>query len=217
MKKLIDLVINDYFAGALSEKPMNQHSLTAGFALLYLASQFKPAFTPDHIYLLFKTLENYRIESRQKDYWSSRLLETESALYLLTDNPRYIETQLRNIDHHNSTTRRAVFDSLYYLAPKIEFANNDVLVRTERNIEVCHFFLERNLYLLHSMKGSPESKQETFKHWLSKHEFNAPEEHYIEMLSNGFAPYNPFASSEAEAIKYLFSNSIDRQLSLQLA
>jgi hypothetical protein len=209
LELLIPSIFNDYKKG-LGVKLFPRKSEIAGLALEWLAVNYPALFfglkrTLKETQALYRSRSNYSVK-----FWY-RLLPIDCVLCILTNNDRYLDSVIANINHHNFSLRELTFITFYFAAPFLYFDEiEDFLERTESNLQNVHLGTEMNLYLINIMLGNKKEKVKLYNNWLKQPNICRFER--IKELLEEYRDYeshvNPFAETENKALRYLLSKII---------
>jgi|GEM_PF-3073633 len=162
------------------------------WATRFVPEGLSPRFRVD----LERLVGELRVRSRFRvDFWD-RCLPLDVALFSLTNDRKWLEVALCNVDHHNSGLRLWVLECLALVADLVDFEASELLARTERNVEINQMFCDWNVVLLAAAHGSADRKRELFNSWRAKFAesplFSVGS--LLDDLSRGSSVNNPFLS-----------------------
>src|SRR5437870_2491786 len=110
----------------------------AAFSLLYLMRERRDIFGQRRL----SRLATIRDELIHRPDYRPRLwlrgLPLDCMVFMFTSDESILDTLIANISHHSFSSRMFVFESLYYVAPDLEFTREDILNRTWENINHLH-------------------------------------------------------------------------------
>lgn len=192
------------YINGLEEETFSAESEKAGLALLCLSSLEPLIFNRiiiTHFAWIRRQWDGHPQYSTR--IWD-RLLSLDCLLYCHTGDRSYLKVPIANINHHNRLLRWSVWENLYYIAPKLNFNDKEILERTWQNIKSWHGGLDLNLYLIHRMQGEWDSKVKQYKIWLDSigNEYGGPQD-IIEEFIRTKTPRNPFGEQLSEIKDYL--------------
>jgi len=194
----------------LEEEIFSEESEKAGLALLCLSS-LEPSIYNSSVITHFEWIRRQWAGHPKFniDVWY-RVLSLDCMLYYLTEDRSYLRYPIANIDHENSSMRLQVMENLYYIVPKLNFNDKDILERTWQNIKGWHFYIPHNLYLIHRMQGEWGNKVKQYKIWSDSIGSASGGPHdKIEEFILSETPRNPFGGLLSEIKDYLVHALVD--------
>jgi hypothetical protein len=130
------------------------------------------------------------------DYSTSgwyRALPIDVAIFLLTGEEDWLRTARLNVDHHNSSLRYFVMESLALAAHRLTF-DPEMTARVLHNLEVRHFRCEDLVILFAACNHHQDYKLQKISEWLGACSHNQDVEGVLRRLAEGLPVPNPFLS-----------------------
>jgi hypothetical protein len=168
-----------------------------GFALELLVARYKLK-APE---LVLQAIQTTRAELPDAVWY--HYLPIDCAAYVLSGDHKRLQLVLENVSHHNSSLRAYVLECLYFIAPHLCYNDPLLLKHTLHNLEVGHFYIEKNLYLIYLAQGGTGDKHALIKKWLGQQwDFGQVPEYLRKALEQKDEP-NPFERIESLTKTYL--------------
>jgi hypothetical protein len=172
------------------------------FAIEWLATLLPWRISAQTAALIEGTSEALRgREDFDRSGWH-RVLPLDVGLFAITGGESYLYEATLNIDHHNSTLRKAVLDSLALVADQLEFENEELRSRVESNLSKHHLCAELGVLIVAASRGGIDQKRALFSDWLPIG--NAFAKETLESLVAGTPVANPFSDHIARITEYTF-------------
>lgn len=159
--------------------------------------QWFAAFAPECFEHPFvKEISTFATEMRQQENYNARYwyeaLPIENALYALTLDDFWISTSRVNLNHHNSSLRMFVLESLLLVVDKLRFDAPHFLACVTDNLKSWHVDSDESVLFLTMVQGSPKAKKSQIKQWLDEVKMSPHDRDKLLALSNGEFISNPF-------------------------
>jgi hypothetical protein len=171
--------------------PIREVQDLRAFSILWIST-----FIPEVVSVRFRStlaseVGRYRDRPDYNIFGWIRTLPIEAALYVLTGEVTWLETIRFNLDHHNSSRREIVTESLALVANRLVF-DAEMLKRTAHNLEVAHGVCEWPVILFATSRGDPALKRQQIRDWLASFDVRGHECEVLEKLVRGHWVTNPF-------------------------
>jgi hypothetical protein len=183
--------MQNFGKGDLSERE-HLHSLFISWVSVFIPEAVPPVFRQE-----LKQFVN-SIRLRQDFLYNSwwRVLPLNVALFSLEGDYMWLDMHRLNIDHHKSSLRLMLLESLALVSDQLDLHDGELQVRIAHNLKVVHGHCDWCVLLLLTAQGSPQAKKDLLKVWIQdygKH-LNRGEKVVLEQLLKGEPVSNPFLS-----------------------
>ena len=169
---------------------------------------------------LIKEISAFAYETRQHDKFNSRLwyelLPIEVALYALSLDSSWIDVARANLNHHNSSLRRFVLESLLLIVDKLNFDDPYLLDPITDNLRRGHIGSEETVLFLTMVEGNSDMKHSQIKHWLDKEEMSSHHREKLQAYAKGEFIENPFLHHVIQFACYVSLRLASQETILQL-
>ena len=144
------------------------------------------------------------------DKWYE-VLPIEVALYARTSNPFWIQTAQLNLNHHNSSLRSFVLESLLLVADKIHFKDAEWISRVTSNLESRHIGAMDSVLFLCLAQGDAQTKKEHIRKWRDQEKLSTGDREELDaFLTDGYAR-NPFLYQATRNACYILLRLASRE------
>ncbi|MYC75112.1 hypothetical protein F4X10_04970 [Candidatus Poribacteria bacterium] len=130
------------------------------------------------------------VDFRRRKWYG--LLPIEVALYALSSDSSWINMARANLNHHNSSLRSLVLESLLLVVDKLRFDDPYLLAPVTDNLERSVFYDTDTALFLCMAQGEPEMKHIQIKRWLDQVNMSTNAREKLQALSDGKFVPNPF-------------------------
>lgn len=169
---------------------------------------------------LVKEISAFAYETKQHvDFRRSKwyeLLPIEVALYALSSDSSWINMARANLNHHNSSLRSLVLESLLLVVDKLRFDDPYLLAPVTDNLKWGHMGAGETALFLCMAHGDPEMKQTQIKQWLDQ-VMNPYDGEGLQQLSNGEYVPNPFLYHVTQLTCYILLRLASQEAPLPLS
>ena len=145
---------------------------------VFAPESFEPALVDD----LRSIAHEMRHHPEYRDDKWFEMLPIEVALYAHTGDPYWIKIAQLNLNHHNSSLREFVLESLLLVVDRIRFDDTECLARVTSNLEGWHFSAIDSVYFLLMTQGEVKTKKEQIQKWLDQVNLFAGDREELEAL-----------------------------------
>ena len=144
------------------------------------------------------------------DKWY-QALPIEVALYADTSNPYWIQTAQLNLNHHNSSLRSFVLESLLLVADKIRFDDAEWISRVTSSLEGRHMGAMDSVLFLCMAQGDAKAKKKQIRRWRDQGAISLSDRNELDaFLTDGYAR-NPFLYQTTRNACYILLRLASRQ------
>lgn len=168
---------------------------------------------------LVKEISAFAYETKQHvDFRRSKwyeLLPIEVALYALSSDSSWINMARANLNHHNSSLRSLVLESLLLVVDKLRFDDPYLLAPVTDNLERWVFYDTDTVLFLCMAQGEPEMKQIQIKRWLDQVNMSTNAREKLQALSDGEFVPNPFLHHVTQLTCYILLRLASQETPLQ--
>jgi hypothetical protein len=107
-----------------------------------------------------------------------------------------------NVDHHSSSLRSYVLESLAFVAPRLTFGGGELRMRVESNLRKGHLFSDWSVAVLLATRGNPDDKRTWAAAWAAQN-LNPLERDLLQSAARPASQLqNPLCASLMELERY---------------
>ena len=140
------------------------------------------------------------------------LLPIEIALYALSSDPYWVRTAQLNLNHHNSTLRDMVQESLLLVVDRIRFDDAEWLARVTDNLASWHGGSVDTVLFLCMAQGDSETKKTQITRWLDQGNMSPQDREKLEAFSSHWFARNPFLYKTTRSACYILLRLASREV-----
>ena len=212
LKSEFELWVHDF-----DQRPIPRSQELRAFFIQWFA-----VFVPECFeQLLVKEISAFAYEAKQHvDFRRSKwyeLLPVEVALYALSSDSSWINMARANLNHHNSSLRSLVLESLLLVVDRLRFDDPYLLAPVRDNLEWWHMGAEDTAIFLCMAQGDPAMKQTQIKQWLDQVNMSTNAREKLQALSDGEFVPNPFLHHVTQLTCYILLRLASQETPLPLS
>ena len=193
------------------KRPMPEAQERRGLFIQWFSVFAPECFEPS----LIEDIRSFAYETRQHhdfnlDKWY-KALPIENSLFALGSDPYWVRTSRWNLNHHNSSLRSFVLESLLLVADKIQFDDAEWIASVTSNLEGRHMGAMDSVYFLCMVQGKAKAKKRQIRRWRDQGNISLSDRKKLDaFLTKGYAR-NPFLYQTTRHACYILLRLASRE------